>query len=193
MKLNSKTEYVGDCQRLLNCDQITEQLVDNPGHVKTPVNPYAVGINFTDDHIVENQKMYNDWVSWGYIETDSIEWINYYPIKDFDESSVNTLCRELLIVPKHVWISSIRPGKCIPWHRDLENLEKEWQKEGELVRYTVFLNDPEIGQFFVVDDQCFHMIPKGSIYKWSQWNYYHLGSNTGRSKKYLLHIIGIKI
>lgn len=188
-----KTEYVRNCQDIFNCDLITDRLKNNPGHVKTPINPYAIGINFSNDHVQENKKMYDDWKAWGYIANNSIEWINYYPDTDFDSSLTNKLCEELSVESKHVWISSINPGKCIPWHRDIENLEKEWAEEGELVRFTVFLSDPEIGHFFVVDDQCFHMIEKGAIYKWSRWNYYHLGSNVGKSKKYLLHLIGIKV
>jgi hypothetical protein len=189
----SKTEYVGNIEHTLNCQQILTGLINNPGHIKTPVNPYAYDVKFTSEQDEENKKMYDDWVKWGYIENDSIEWINFYPDKDFEQSLLNEMLIKLNILPKHIWISSIRPGKCIPWHRDIENLETEWTKEGTLVRYTIFLDEPEIGHFFVVDDQCFHMVPKGSIYRWNSWNYYHLGSNTGKSKKHLLHIIGIQL
>lgn len=193
MELISKTEYIGNCDIIFNCDNVTNQLIGNPGHIKTPINPYSSNVNFSDKHIEENKKMYDNWNKWGYIENNSIEWINYYSEKDFNDAFLDLLASELSIEIKHVWISSVRPGKCIPWHRDIENLEKEWSREGNLVRYTIFLNDPEIGQFFVVDDQCFHMIKKGSMYKWNEWNYYHLGANIGKSKKYLLHVIGIDV
>lgn len=187
-----RTTYVLNCNDVINCDKIVEQLKDNPGHVKSPVNPYGHGTEFSESQQNENIEMYNNWVKWGYVEHNSIEWINYYLEKDLASIDFTALFDLLKVTVKHTWISSIRPGKCIAWHRDIESQEKQWSEEGELVRYTVFLTKPEPGHFFVVNDQSFHMTEQGSVYKWITWDDYHLGSNVGSNQKYLLHIIGLQ-
>lgn len=188
-----RTIYVNNFNNILDCDKLTALFRSKPGHIKTPVNPYGQGVDFSDSQQHENLEMYNNWKKWGYIDNDSIEWINFYPEIDFPVDMLDSLLTALKVKIKHVWVSSIRPGKCIPWHRDIENQEKEWQAEGQLVRYSVFLNDPEPGQFFVVKDQCFHMISKGAVYKWINWADYHLGANCGSEQKYLMHIIGLQL
>lgn len=187
-----RTILKGDFSKIIDCEKIVNQFKSKPGHIKSPINPYGSGVEFNNDQEKENLEMYNNWKRWGYIDNNSIEWINYYPDVDFASSDLDSILSVLKVTPKHIWVSSIRPGKCIPWHRDIESQEKQWAEEGELVRYTVFLNNPEPGQFFVVNDQCFHMIEQGSVYKWLKWDDYHLGSNTGTTQKYLLHIIGLQ-
>jgi hypothetical protein len=184
--------YIGNYSSEVDCDSIVHQIKNQEGHYKTSAKPYGDNMQLSPELTNEAMTMYAAWEEAGYTKTDIIEWINYYPKKHFDDTVLNSLYKILKINPKNVWISSIRPGKCVPWHWDIEDHADEWSKEGELVRYTLYLDDSKLGHTFVVGDRALYMIPKGDMYEWDKWNDYHLGFNCGFEQKYILHIVGVK-
>jgi hypothetical protein len=173
-----------------DCTAILDQIKVVPGDVRSAAKPYSDSVNLSSYFQNEANQMLSSWLNAGY--GDSVEWINFYPVKHFEESLLSGIYTQLKVNPKRVWISSINPGKCVPWHWDIETSEHEWSKEGKLVRYTVYMDEPKIGHVFVVGDQCMYNVPAGSIYKWNNWKEYHLGFNCGFEKKYVLHIVGIE-
>ena len=175
-----------------DCSSILEEIQGVEGHAKTAAKPYGDAMQLSPELESSAMSMYSAWEQAGYTKTDVIEWINYYPGKHFDEQLLQPVYDKLQVTPKNVWISSIKPGKCVPWHWDIEDRAAEWTKEGNLVRYTVYLDEPKLGHVFVVGDQCLYNIPKGSIYRWGHWNDYHLGFNCGFEQKYVLHIVGVE-
>jgi len=134
----------------------------------------------------------NYWKDAGYLDNDSVEYINYFPKQHFDILYVEKLNELLKTNPVRVWISSIKPGKCVPWHYDIEEKEDEYLKLGKVARYSIFIDKPTVGKIFILQHDVFHMIEQGNIYKWKNWKDYHLGFNCGNSTKYLLHYIGIE-
>jgi hypothetical protein len=170
---------------------VTTLDIDN-GHYKTAKRPYGDDIDLSSDIQQSVDQMMHQWNSGGYFDNDSVEWINFYPNTHFDKSYVDDIAAQLKVTPKNVWISTIRPGKCVPYHWDIETESGKWAEEGKLVRYTVFLSKPEIGQVFIVGDNCFHMISQGTVYRWDKWNEYHLGFNCGFNVKHVMHIVGIE-
>jgi hypothetical protein len=186
------TKYIGNCSAIINCNELCAEIKIEDGHFKTAASPYSLDINLSDDLKEEAISMYEKWKSEGYIDSDVVEWINFYPKKNFRIEHINKLATFLQLTPKNVWISSIKPGKCVPWHWDIESNASAWMEEGNLVRYTVFIDRPKVGHILIVQKDIFHMIEQGSIYRWNTWNDYHIGVNIGFGQKYVLHIVGIE-
>jgi hypothetical protein len=84
------------------------------------------------------------------------------------------------------WISEVRPGKCTPWHWDINPWENEHKKLGNIVRYFVFLSKPAPGHIFVTEHDAYYNEAQGSIFQYEDIHSYHAGSNVGLTPKFLL-------
>jgi hypothetical protein len=82
------------------------------------------------------------------------------------------------------------PGKCVPWHWDIIKDYDKHKNDPRMVRYSFFIDRPEIGQAFVLNDESYHMIEQGSVFKWKKWDEWHLGFNCGLKQKFMFHLIG---
>jgi len=185
--------YVGNCLDYLDCDLLIKSVSSKQGSRRDGNTPFANRKLFehpTLSHEVE--KIGQVWKDAGYLENDSIEYFIFYPDEHFDQTFIDVLSEKLNARACHAWICSIKPGKCVPWHWDIELKEDEYKKMGNLVRYSIFIDKPQIGKVFVLNDTCFHMIKQGSIYKWTNWKEHHLGFNCGTTEKYLLHFMGVE-
>jgi hypothetical protein len=185
-------KFIGNFSNIVNCEKILNQVKQKDGHKKTGKSPYGKNTILTQELESGIDEFFSRWKKAGYYDGDSVEWINFYPDQDFDKTLLEILFDTIGVTPKNIWISSIQPGKCVPWHWDIETKSKEWENEGTLVRYSLFLDQPEIGQIFILQNDCFHMCDQGSVYKWNLWNDYHIGVNVGFSQKYMLHIVGVE-
>jgi len=143
----------------------------------------------TDGRFDENIKMLKDA---GYDKVDSVEWINYYPGKHFDELCVKEFEKFVGMKCARAWISKIRPGKYAPIHKDIDDNIEEYQAQGDLYRFSTFISQPSPGGVFVFEDQCFHYETSGNTYKWNHYMDWHAGGNCGLKDKYMFHFLGIK-
>lgn len=184
--------YIGNFKTLSNCNEIVSSIKNKRGHAKTAKKPYGKDVKLEKDLQSLVDKMFEDWGRAGYFDNNSVEWINFYPDKDFNRLLIEPLCRSLKFTPKNIWISSIKPGRCVPRHFDIETESQSWRKEGTLVRYSLFLDEPAIGHVFILKDECFHMCEQGDVYKWKVWDEYHIGVNVGFEQKYMMHLVGIE-
>jgi len=185
------TKYLLNSETLLNFDLLLKEISSACGHVKTHQTPYGKNINVDQYQQTEIKKMYDSWKDAGYIEQNVIEWTNYYPDQHFTRNLLTPLIDRLSVSAKNIWISGISPGKCVPWHWDIESNSQSWSREGKIKRFTVFIDPPKLGHIFVVGNQCFYLVEQGSVFEWNEWNDYHLGVNCGFDPKYILHIIGV--
>jgi len=186
-----RATYFGNCRNIIDCDKLINTLDSQKGVYRNANTPYGDPSIFEDPVLgPEIKKMGDTWKHAGYLDNNSVEYINYYPDQHFSTDYVDKLSNLFNAKPCRIWVSSMRTGKCVPWHWDVEKSESDYAKQGTIVRYSIFVDTPQIGQVFVLNDQCFHMIDQGSIYKWSNWKDYHLGFNCGLDTKYLLHYIG---
>lgn len=129
----------------------------------------------------------------GYNLMDSIEWSNYKPGKHFDSNVVAEFDKFVNCKSLAVWISSIRPGKCIPYHWDFDYGEFDAEvvaNRNKLVRYTCHISKPEFGHIFATENQCFYNEQQGNTYQWDHLDLYHGGSNFGLVPKYLFNYVG---
>ena len=137
------------------------------------------------------KKIFELWKDANYY-LDSLEWINFYPGIHYDNVITDTVSDYLKIVAKRDWISCILPGKTAPYHWDIDHMHDEWITEGELVRYSCFINKPFPGQVMNFSDSVYHKLEQGDMFLWKDYRDYHSASNTGLKPFFMYHILGIK-
>lgn len=132
------------------------------------------------------------WESAGYHNVDTVEWINYYPEKHFNELLIKEFEKFTNTKCARAWISRIRPGKYAPIHKDIDDNIETYLSQGELVRFSTFISQPHPGGVFIVDNQCFHCEVSGNTYQWDDYMAWHAGGNCGLHDKFLFNFLGIK-
>jgi hypothetical protein len=157
------------------------------------VEPFHGFMSLPSDHpsyndIVIQTKMLLDA---GY-DNSTVEYRHYQSGKHFDKTYENIIGDIVGCIPLMCWVSEIRPGKCTPWHWDVNPWEKEHEQLGELVRYFCFLSAPAPGHIFVTAEDAYYMEEQGSIYQYADLHDWHAGSNVGLTPKFFLTITGYK-
>jgi hypothetical protein len=177
--------YKGNCQPAINCDQLILDIV------KYHVEPFHGFLSLTDDHPnyndINDQKVKLEKA--GY-DASTVEYTHYKSGIHFDKTVETTFGQLVGATPLLCWISEILPGKCSPWHWDVNPWEDEHKKLGTLVRYFCFLSKPAGGHVFVVEDESYYYEEQGSIYQYPDIRAYHAGANIGLTTKYLLTFTG---
>jgi hypothetical protein len=177
-------KLIGNTNSLINWDQIIDECLLSKGN-KLIYN-YNCFPN-TDDF----KSLDEIWKNAGYAHnTDSIEWINYFPEKNFQKEIVDTFHTIVNAKPWMVWISRIRPGKMAPWHYDAHQNIKELLNLGNPVRYTCYIQDPQPGHISIVDNSAIYHPIKGSIYQWPSYDAWHCGMNGGLVDKFMFNYWG---
>jgi hypothetical protein len=121
----------------------------------------------------------------------AMQWINYYPGKDFAQELVDDVAKYLRLNGVHrAWISRVDPGYFAPWHWDVDDNEAEYLKKGEIKRYSITMCAPTMGHIFVIGDDYIYGTPEGSIFKWKNHREWHTGINAGMTPKFTFHILG---
>lgn len=156
-------------------------LVNNLGvGYNSPANlPDVPEVNELKDKLVKSN--YN---------TASIEWLNYYPHKDFDIEIENQFGEFVECIPVRSWISCVRPGKTAPWHWD-------WHRDDEklphalLRRFTCSISPSYPGQAFIVENTVVYNDAVGAVYEWNSYTDYHAGINASMHSKYQYNFLGL--
>jgi len=130
------------------------------------------------------------WQEAGYFYDDpSIEWTNYFS-EDFGQEVVDAFQNIVKAKPLMAWVSKIRPGLMAPWHYDAHQKIEEFKKQGNLVRYTCYIQDPQHGHVSVVGESVVYRPVKGSVYQWPTYDAWHCGMNGGLTDKYMFNYWG---
>lgn len=170
-----------DCEVLLN-EIKANDVTPSHGHMSLdPSNPFY-------DESVRQVEMLK---TAGYSDS-TVEYRHYRSGTHFNDSYATTLGKQLSVTPLMCWVSEIRPGKCTPWHWDINPWEKEQEQLGELVRFFCFLSKPEPGHIFVTETDAYYLEPQGSIYQYSHIHDWHAGTNVGLVPKFLLTLTAYK-
>lgn len=164
-----------NCEDLLN--EIKQHNV-NPshGHMSLDVNNPFYNDSIDQMNMLKDAG-YND---------DTVEYRHYQSGTHFDKSYEKMLGEQLGVNPLMCWVSEIRPGKCTPWHWDINPWEQEHEQLGKLVRFVCFLSKPEPGHIFVTGTDAYYMEQQGSIYQYASMRDWHAGTNVGLVPKFLL-------
>jgi hypothetical protein len=179
--------YVGNCQEKFDCNELLAQLSDHvvePVHGFMKFNPNDL---FYEDYINQTKMLEES----GYNES-TVEYRHYKSGTHFSEKYTNMISEIVKVTPLMCWISEIQPGKCTPWHWDMNPWENEHKKLGNLVRYFCFLSKPQPGHIFVTEHDAYYNEPQGAIYQYADIHSWHAGSNVGLTPKYLLTLTGVQ-
>lgn len=165
------------------CNDLIEQLKNKAGDIRT------IGVNFYKNINGSFDEILNLWKKANYTPQ-QVEWINYYPEKDFDEKFINTFFKDTNLKLARAWVSKIKPGKSAPWHKDVDDNLEQYESKGKLTRYTCYLNAPAYGQVLSIDNKTYYMVPQGTMIKWGNYMDWHGASNCGFEDQYLFHFLG---
>jgi len=144
----------------------------------------------TDKQLMSDyEEIAKTWLNAGY-NLENIKWYDYYPGEHFDKSIETAFENLVNAKARRVWISEIMPGITSPYHWDVEDYEQQWLSEGNLVRYTCFIEQPTDGHIFVLEDHHFYNPEQHLVIKWENHRHYHAGSNCGFKPFYLFHFLG---
>lgn len=179
--------YVGNCQSKFNCDLLIQQVQNQH------VDPFYGFMELDKDHQnyndIHSQKLALEQA--GYTHQ-SVEYYHYQSGIHFDSIYAQWIGEIVDCTPLICWISEIRPGKCTPWHWDVNPWEIEHKSKGNIVRYFAFLSSPQPGHIFLTEDDAYYNEPQGAIYQYEHIHSWHAGSNVGLTPKFLLTLTAYK-
>jgi hypothetical protein len=174
--------FIGNTSKIIDWNSVLSKLSN--GKTKT------IGKSDHIDGSIGFNEIFEKWSIAGYFKINSIEWINFYPGEHYEKSVDDAFSAFIGKKYARTWISMIRPGKCAPIHRDIDDHIEEYKQLGSLVRYTCHISDPQIGHIFLLEKDFFHNEPQGSVYKWESYDNIHAGGNLGWEPKYLYNFLG---
>jgi hypothetical protein len=155
------------------------------------VNNVDVTSTDTEELVESYYDLLGIWTKANYRLAD-IQWYDYYPHTHFDNSVTDKFSELVNAKPLRTFISKVLPGRIVPYHWDIEDMEIEWNKLGEMVRYVCFMHDPIPGQILALDEYCFYDAPKDAVYQWKSRKNWHAAANCSTAPYYLYHFLGYK-
>jgi hypothetical protein len=179
--------YAGNLQSVINCDELISTITI---HNVISFNEF---MSLPKDHpyYEDVNKQAVSLKNVGY-DSSSVEYRHYQSGKHFDKNISEEFGKLVGATPLLCWISEIRPGKCTPWHWDVNPWEHGHKQLGDLVRYFCFLSKPAPGHIFVTEQDAYYNEPQGTIYQYEDIHAWHAGSNVGLIPKFLLTFTGYK-
>jgi len=176
------TTYIGNFANLINIDDLLQEVKSSNGDRRIFEDSYfdVTKPGFSD--------IMNNWRQADY-KMNHIEWFNYYNGVQFSNSYTEKFAAAVNATPVKVWISEIHPGKCFPYHWDVD-LDTSNYEEGKMVRYQMMMHDYILGHFFVLEDKTFTGYKKGDVYMWNDYREWHAGGNISFTKKYMYNFLG---
>jgi hypothetical protein len=176
------TIYLGYYYRH-NLVELTKELTTKPGtDVMAGLKSHNQDPGYADINAMWEQANFNP---------ASMQWINYYPEKDYSQALADDVAFYLRLNGVHrSWISRVDPGYMAPWHWDVDDKEQEYLAKGEIKRYSITMCPPTTGHIFIVGEDYLYNVPSGSIFKWKNHREWHTGINGGLTPKFTFHILG---
>lgn len=191
---------VGSTKNIINWQSVIDSIVPKSGDYNTPSAVVARSSAELDSKLDDNStslkssydKIMSTWNNANY-NFKHIEWYDYYPGEHFSIEVQNKFADLVGADPRRVFLVELYPGKCVPYHWDVEDKETEWLAQGDqLVRYVCFVDKPKFGHALILEDQCFYNVTEHEIYEWDSYKSYHAGTNAGSEPYYTFHFLGAK-
>lgn len=175
-------KLITNCSNKIDWPQIIETIKDKPGKELIPDK------SLWDERNPGYGELFGLWER-SNVSLASARWVNYYPGKDYDDSTISVL--EDLLKVKHIrsWISRIDPGYCTPWHWDTDDREQEYLKLGNLRRFSCHIGEPEFGHVFLIGKEAHYFQEQGNLHEWSSHHAWHAGINCGLTPKFLFNLL----
>ena len=177
------TVYIGNFSESINLDQLVKEVKQNKGDRRTFQDSYF------DTSINEFNNILTNWNDAEY-DISCIEWFNYYNGVQFSTEYTKIFSSLVNATPVKVWVSEILPGKCFPYHWDVDT-NTSLYVGNKMVRYQMMVEDCVLGHYFVLDDVTLTGYKKGDVYKWNDYKEWHGGGNISFVNKYIYNFLGI--
>lgn len=180
--------FVGNCNNIIDWNAVivscTAHTVPTQ-HINVDVDPSS---ELYDDFLEQRQLAEQA----GYTTNDAIEFRHYYANEHFDISVSEKFAEFVNATHLMSFVSEVRPGKCVPWHWDINPRRSEHKNFDNLVRYVCFINTPKPGHVFMVEDQAFYCEQQGNVYQFPDIRSWHAGANAGLEPKFLYTFTGYR-
>jgi hypothetical protein len=178
-------KYSGNISQVVDCDNLINTIKQ---HDVLPMHGH-MDLDKDNPCYTEYKRQTDMLKHAGYTE-DSVEYRHYSSGKHFSKDIEIAISKYVNCNPLMCWISEIRPGKCTPWHNDINPWEIQHKKLGTLVRYISFISKPQFGHIFVTDSNSYYNELQGNIYQYPDIYTFHAGANVGLVPKYVLTLTG---
>jgi hypothetical protein len=184
-------KLVGSTEGIINWDTIVELCRNSSnGDYNTPAGVIERSEAEAEGPLLESYRtIMRTWLDAGY-KLEDIQWYDYYPGEHFDTSVEEKFADIVNAEPRRVFVSEVWPGRCVPYHWDVEDKEAEWLAEGELKRWVCFMDKPRWGHVLMFDGVAFYNQPQHEVWEWDNYKDYHAGTNCGTEPYYLFHFLG---
>lgn len=187
------TKFIGSTEKIIEWDDIIlhcrNEMCGYLNSVENVLHRSKLNWEKDSDLSASYKDIVKMWEDAGY-DLEKIQWTNYYPKIHFSEEIEKKFADIVNADPKKVWISEILPGRCAPYHWDVDDSEKQWLSEGNLKRYVCFIDKPKFGHVFIIENDMFYQKAQHEIYEWDHYRNYHGGVNCGSEPYYLFHFLG---
>jgi hypothetical protein len=177
------TNFLFNCSDVIDWNEIIDEIKDKPGKPLIPDRALWNEKNPGYGKLLEMWEKSN-------FNFNSIKWSNYYPGKDYTDTTISIFENLLKVGHVRSWISRIDPGYCTPWHWDTDDNEEEYLKLGELKRFTCHISVADYGQVFLIGKEAHYFWKQGDLHEWSNYKAWHAGMNCGTSSKFLYNFLG---
>ena len=184
-------KYIGNTSDIIDWEEIVNICKrSTKGDHNTPAGVIQRSDEqFEGELLSDYQRLMKNWIDAGY-DMNEIEWWDYYPGQHFDISVQDKISEFVNARPRRVFVSEVHPGRVVPWHWDIEDYEAEWLAEGDLKRYIIFMQKPQLGHVLPLEKHCFHMMPQGDVWEWDSHRDWHAGINLSFEPHFLFHFLG---
>lgn len=199
MRILIVPKLVASTTDIIDWQKVLDTIVPKTGDFNTPggvIERSSADLDNNNDPVSAKLKdsyhsIMTTWIDAKY-DLSKIQWYDYYPGEHFDIDIQNKFAKLVNAKPCRVFVSEVWPGRCVPYHWDVEDKEDEWLKEGNLVRYVCFMEKPKFGHVLILEDQCFYNVKQHEVYRWDSYKSHHAGTNAGSEPYYLFHFLGIQ-
>lgn len=184
-------KYAGNIASLIDCDQLIKDINKFKDIVEIKRGPgyIAPGEKFHDKYLDLMDKANKA----GYFKGNGLEFRHYEAGKHYDDHVSAVIGEVVGATCLSSFISEIRPGKCVPCHRDILKYEATPEKyNNALVRYACFIDKPKVGHAFLIEETCFYMVEQGAIYQFPKLDSWHAGLNAGLEPKFIMTWTGYR-
>lgn len=178
-------KFITNTSTIINWDTVISEIVDKPGRKITADKSCW---NFDKPGYKE---VYDLWTAHN-LNTDSMQWINYYPGNDFNYSVVEKFSDIVNAQVARAWVSRVNPGCYVGLHWDVDDNEQEYLQLGDLVRFTCHINKPATGQVVIVEDQYLYDQEQGNVYQWGSYKDWHSSFNCSLHPKFQFNFLGYR-
>ena len=161
------TKYIGTTKGIVDWDGIIASIQPRSGDHNTVSSVVDRSeSNWADNPVLlgSYHEIISTWQRANYDLT-NVEWWDYYPEQHYDLDIQTKFADIVNAEPLRVFVSEVMPGQCVPYHWDIEDHEEEWLKLGQLVRYVCFIDKPQFGHVFILEQECFYNVEQHLIYQ----------------------------